>query len=86
MAKWLVIHDPAFRECVLRRAKKIARGHNSVEVWTADGVHVATATPDGHIDATWEGSRYVSIVPTTDCDCPNGWEKQCVLAACNRRR
>jgi hypothetical protein len=62
----LVIHDPAFRECVLRRAKNMARGHNSVKVWTADGVHVATATPDGHIDATWEGSRYVSIVPTTE--------------------
>jgi hypothetical protein len=64
----LVIRDPACRELVLRRAKKIARGHNRVEVWTADGVHVATATPDGHIDATWEGSRHVSIVPTTETE------------------
>jgi hypothetical protein len=63
----LVIHDLGDAECVLRAAsRKAHRDRNMIMVQSDDNVLLARVWPDGHIDATWEGSRYVSSFPTTE--------------------
>jgi hypothetical protein len=57
--------DPGEIEDVLCRAKQGALARKvSVEVALLDGVTLARVYPDGHIDATWAGSRFIGIVPS----------------------
>jgi hypothetical protein len=57
------LDDPNEIEDLLRRAKVAARAHKySVQVVAPGGEPLAVVFPDGHIDATWAGSRVVSIV------------------------
>jgi hypothetical protein len=59
------IEDQGEAESVIRKAKRAARREkNRVEIYHEETNELLmTVLPDGHVDATWEGSRFLAIVP-----------------------
>ena len=58
------IEDQGEAESVIRKAKREARHLKySVQICHEEtDVILMTVWPDGHVDATWEGSRFLAIV------------------------
>jgi hypothetical protein len=59
------IEDQGEVELVIRKAKREARRLGAYVPITHEETDevLMTVWPDGHVDATWEGSRFLAIVP-----------------------